>query len=91
VNRLDEDHSRALVVANMLNALPMFSVDLASVQTNMVYAETTESAADVVAKFAEHGIDMFDLADNRIRVVIHLHITDEDIEQFRAVLDRYWA
>jgi threonine aldolase len=91
VGRLEEDHNRALVVAKMLNALPMFSVDLASVQSNMVYAETTESAAEVVAKFAEHGIDMFDLADNRIRIVIHLHITDEDIEQFRAVLDRYWA
>jgi threonine aldolase len=88
---MTEDHGRALVVANMLNALPMFSVDLSSVQTNMVYAETTESAADVVAKFAEHGIDMFDLSANRIRIVIHLHITDEDIEQFRAVLNQYWS
>ena len=69
----------------------MFSVDISSVQSNMVYAETTESAAEVVAKFAEHGIDMFDLSENRIRIVIHLHITDEDIEQFQAVLDRHWA
>ena len=45
---MTEDHGRAQVVANMLNALPMFSVDLSSVQTNMVYAETTESAAEVV-------------------------------------------
>lgn len=91
VERMEHDHRRALVVANMLNRLPMFSVDISSVQSNMVYAETTESAAEVVAKFAEHGIDMFDLSENRIRIVIHLHITDEDIEQFQAVLDRHWA
>lgn len=91
VERMHDDHRRALTVANMLNELPMFSVDLASVQTNMVYAETTESAADVVAKFSEHGIDMFDLSENRIRIVIHLHITDEDIEQFGAVLNQYWG
>ena len=91
VERLGEDHQRALTVAHMLNALPMFSVDISSVQTNMVYAETTESAADVVAKFAEHGIDMFDLSANRIRIVIHLHITDEDIERFEAVLMEHWG
>ena len=68
-----------------MDELPGFSVDLATVQTNMVYAETTESAADVVAKFAAQGIDMFDLADNRIRIVVHLHITDEDIAHFGRV------
>ncbi|MEL0331120.1 MAG: GntG family PLP-dependent aldolase [Candidatus Poseidoniales archaeon] len=91
VERLAEDHRRAQTIAQMMDELPMFSVDLSSVQTNMVYAETTERAADVVAKFAAQGIDMFDLADNRIRVVVHLHITDEDVEHFRAVLNQHWA
>ena len=55
VERLAEDHRRAQTIAQMMNELPMFSVDLSSVQTNMVYAETTERAADVVAKFARPG------------------------------------
>ncbi|MGB1419532.1 MAG: threonine aldolase family protein [Poseidonia sp.] len=91
VERLAEDHRRAKTIARMMDELPMFSVDMSSVQTNMVYAETTESAADVVAKFAAQGIDMFDLADNRIRIVIHLHITDEDVAHFQAVLNQHWA
>ena len=91
VERLAEDHRRAKTIARMMNELPMFSVDMSSVQTNMVYAETTESAADVVAKFAAQGIDMFDLADNRIRIVVHLHITDEDVAHFQAVLNQHWA
>ena len=91
VERLAEDHRRAQTIARMMDELPMFSVDLSSVQTNMVYAETTESAADVVAKFAAQGIDMFDLADNRIRIVVHLHITDEDVAHFQAVLNQHWA
>ena len=91
VERLAEDHRRAQTIARMMDELPMFSVDLSSVQTNMVYAETTESAADIVAKFAAQGIDMFDLADNRIRIVVHLHITDEDVAHFQAVLNQHWA
>ena len=91
VERLAEDHRRAKTIARMMDELPMFSVDLSSVQTNMVYAETTESAADIVAKFAAQGIDMFDLADNRIRIVVHLHITDEDVAHFQAVLNQHWA
>ena len=91
VERLAEDHRRAKTIARMMDELPMFSVDMSSVQTNMVYAETTESAADVVAKFAAQGIDMFDLADNRIRIVVHLHITDEDVAHFQAVLNQHWA
>ena len=91
VERLAEDHRRAKTIARMMDELPMFSVDMSSVQTNMVYAETTESAATVVAKFAAQGIDMFDLADNRIRIVVHLHITDEDVAHFQAVLNQHWA
>ena len=91
VERLAEDHRRAKTIARMMDELPMFSVDMSSVQTNMVYAETTESAAEVVAKFAAQGIDMFDLADNRIRIVVHLHITDEDVAHFQAVLNQHWA
>ena len=91
VERLAEDHRRAKTIARMMDELPMFSVDMSSVQTNMVYAETNESAADVVAKFAAQGIDMFDLADNRIRIVVHLHITDEDVAHFQAVLNQHWA
>ena len=58
-----------------------FSVDLDAVQSNLVYVNCNIPAAEVVASLAEHGIDMFDLPYNRVRVAIHLHITDEDVER----------
>ena len=57
----------------------------------MIYAETVDPAADVVAKYAENGIDMFDLSPHRLRVVVHLHITDEDVERFTEVSTRLFG
>jgi threonine aldolase len=91
VDRLADDHRRAKRIAEMMNELPMFTVDMATVQTNMIYAETSDPAADVVAKYAENGIDMFDLSPNRLRVVVHLHITDEDVERFTEVSNRLFG
>ncbi|HII27186.1 MAG TPA: hypothetical protein HA353_02110, partial [Candidatus Poseidonia sp.] len=50
-----------------------------------------EPAADVVAKYAENGIDMFDLSSHRLRVVVHLHITDEDVKRFTEVSKRLFG
>ena len=38
-----------------------------------------------------NGVDMFDLSDNRIRVVVHLHITDEDVERFTDISQRLFG
>jgi len=61
------------------------------VQTNMVYAKTKRPAAEVVEQYAANGIDMFDLSDNRIRVVVHLHITDEDVDRFTSISQRLFG
>ena len=81
VDRLAEDHARARRVAVAIDAMDNFSVDLEAVQSNLVYVNCNIPAAEVVASLAEHGVDMFDLPYNRVRVAIHLHITDEDVER----------
>ncbi len=84
VERLVEDHARARKVAEAINAMDNFSVDLEAVQSNLVYVNCNIPAADLVVSLAEHGIDMFDLPYNRVRVAIHLHITDEDVDRIIA-------
>jgi threonine aldolase len=84
IERLEEDHVRARRVAEAINAMDNFSVDMDAVQSNLVYVNCNIPAADVVTSLAEHGIDMFDLPYNRVRVAIHLHITDEDVERIIA-------
>ena len=84
VDRLTEDHARARRVAEAIDAMENFSVDLEAVQSNLVYVNCKIPAADVVESLAEHGIDMFDLPYNRVRVAIHLHITDDAVARIIA-------
>ena len=84
IERLAEDHQRAKKVAKAINAMDNFSVDLDTVQSNLVYVNCNMPANELVTSLAEHGIDLFDLPYNRVRVAIHLHITDEDVERIIA-------
>lgn len=81
VERLSEDHIRARKVAESINSLEKFSVDLEAVQSNLVYVNCNIPASEVVSSLAKHGVDLFDLPYNRVRVAIHLHITDEDVDK----------
>ena len=45
----------------------------------MIYVQTKNPAAEVVKSLAEYEIDAFDLTPDSIRLVTHLHITDEDV------------
>jgi threonine aldolase len=81
VERIAEDHQRARRIAEAIAVMDGFDVDLSTVQTNMVYVNTEVPATEVVASLAELGIDLFDIALNTVRIVVHLHITDEDVER----------
>ena len=81
IERLAEDHAHARRLAEAVNHLQGFSVDMDAVQTNMAYIQTERPAADVMQDLAAKGIDLFDIAENSLRAVIHLHITDEDIDR----------
>lgn len=84
VERLSEDHIRARRVAEEINNMEKFSVDLDAVQSNLVYVNYSGDAKQLVEYLANFGIDMFDLPYNRVRVAIHLHITDEDVDRIIA-------
>ena len=91
VGRLRDDHRRARTIAEALNDLSAFSVDLRTVQTNMVYVDCIDLASDVVSVLAAHGVDVLDTGAHRIRFVVHLHITDDDVDQLLAVCRQEWS
>ena len=82
ISRLAEDHERAKVLANAINEIDMFSVNLDGVQTNMVYINVLGeiTAEEIVEKLAEHEVHVLALGDDLLRAVTHIHITDEDIK-----------
>jgi len=88
IDRLAEDHARARRLAEAIDAMSAYSVELEQVQTNMVYIDCKEDGADgLVASLSQHGVDTLTIDDSTIRVVTHLHITDEDIDRAIAAFD----
>ena len=81
VQRLDEDHRRAKYLAEAVNSIDGFNVNLASVETNMVYIEGDIGAKKILEKLAEQGVDVLEVGPTAVRAVVHLHITDEDVER----------
>lgn len=86
--RLADDHRRARRLAETLSELPNAEVDLASVQTNMVYFSTSAPADRWVTALAQRGVLCLALGVHRIRLVTHLDVDDEDVERaVRALKD----
>jgi len=82
-DRLAEDHARAAALAAGIPGAH-------TPQTNIVLVETDAPAAEVCEKLRSHDVWCFPVAENRLRLVTHLHITDDDVAQtiaaFEAVL-----
>lgn len=81
--RLKADHLRARRLAEALANVPGLSLDLLSVQTNMVYI-TVEgpagSAAALAAACSARGARFNAFDDKRIRLVTHHQVDDEQVE-----------
>ena len=57
-----------------------FSVELEGVQSNMVYVQCMgQNSREVARRLAELGVDVSVETDSIVRAVVHLHVTDEDI------------
>tara|TARA_R110000744_G_scaffold112531_2_gene211154 strand:+ start:812 stop:1831 length:1020 start_codon:yes stop_codon:yes gene_type:complete len=80
--KLQQDHDNAKYLANALNQLNNISVNVAQVETNMVFATFTEETdvADLVEQLKRQGILL--TTGNPMRLVTHLDINKVDIDNF---------
>ena len=82
IERLSEDHKRARRFAEALNEMPIFSIDLDTVQSNIVFIGVGKgNTKKVIADLSKEGVDILEIDDSTIRAVFHLHITDQDLEK----------
>jgi len=87
VDRLAEDHANARALAEGVSKLPGLSVDLASVQTNIVIfrverggtAASTAATAELVAGCGARKVKIHAIGSSSIRCVTHKDIDAEDI------------
>ncbi len=80
IERIKEDHSRARYLAENINSMDNYSVNLEITKTNIVFIKCNEGSDKIVKKLSDQGVDISSIDESTVRVVIHLHITDEDIE-----------
>ena len=89
IERLSKDHERAFILAEAIDSMNSFSVNLDQIQTNMVYVKCiTQDSTELVDNLSELGIDVISIDDSSIRLVTHLHITNEDVERTISAFER---
>ncbi len=89
--RLSEDHARAQRLASLLEGTPGLRLDQRGVPTNIVYLRPEHmSALDLERRAGAAGLLCFALGE-RIRLVLHQHISDEDVERAADILRRVVA
>ena len=79
-SRLVDDHANASAFAETVNESPTIKVDLESVQTNLVYFETSDADSLVEACLAA-GVSMLAVEPTMIRAVFHLGISADQARQ----------
>ncbi len=87
VERLPEDHANARRLAEGLAELPGISVDLETVQTNILFASFDGgglSGTEFVERMADRGVLCIAFDDGRVRLVTHPDVDREGIERALA-------
>ncbi|MGL5197617.1 MAG: low-specificity L-threonine aldolase [Aeromonas veronii] len=88
VTRLADDHRRAKRLAEGLAALPGIELDLSLVQSNMVFLRLREGeSAPLLAFMKDRGILFSGYGE--LRLVTHLQINDDDIEEVIDAFTEY--
>jgi threonine aldolase len=88
-DRLVEDHRNARLIAEALAELPGLELDLATVQTNMVWfgvAGLGITAFDFVSELEQRGIAASAYAGGRVRLVTHCDIGRKDVADAIEIL-----
>lgn len=76
--RIAEDHARAALLAERIARVPGLG---ARAQTNMVLVDTPSGRAAAYREaFARHGVRVLEIGPRTLRAVVHLEITDGDVE-----------
>jgi threonine aldolase len=83
VDRLAEDHKNARRLAEGIAAIRGLSIELANVQTNIIYFELASdrlTADELVTKLGKKGVKILCVGPSRLRAVTHYGVSAEDID-----------
>ena len=81
LDRLKDDHYHARKLSESIQRLNGLHISMDTVESNMVYVQTEESADKWKQQLEEHGVLCFALGENTLRLLTHLHIDEEQVER----------
>ena len=87
IDRLKDDHRRAKQLGEILSQVPEIE-SILPVETNIVIFKSGNGilSSDYVNTLAQKGIRAATFGKHQVRLVTHLDITDEHIEEFRKLM-----
>ena len=89
VNRLVKDHQHAVQIGEALSKKD-FTGKIMPIDTNIIIFEIVapNTAAEIVQKFLAKNIKMMAISPNQIRMVLHLDITEQMVQETIDVIER---
>ena len=90
VDRLEEDHKNARLLAEGISKIQGIRIDLNRVQTNIVFYDVGDlclSAEVFVSKLRENGVLALPLAENKVRMVTHRGIEGEHVKKAVGIIE----
>jgi threonine aldolase len=84
VERLAEDHANARRLAEGLAQVPGVKVDLARVETNMVFMDLVRPAGEAVTLLQKQGVLTNATGPHSVRLVCHLDVSAADVDDALA-------
>jgi len=94
VGRLLDDHRRARVLAEAIAGIPGLKVDLATVQTNIIVIDVSETELSVdrcLLLLEKQGLLVVPFGRTRMRAVTHLDIDDADVDRAILIFGKVFA
>jgi threonine aldolase len=80
IDKLSEDHKKAMKLAEAIAGIKSFNIELSTVQTNIViFSVKNGTSYAIVDKLKEQGILAIPFSDVKIRFVTHLDLSMDDI------------
>ncbi len=93
--RLVEDHAHSRLLAEAISKLPGAIIDLEAVQTNILIVELGQEAPfdgpGLAAAMKEVGVWFLPTAPRKVRLVTHLDVSREQVEEACVSIKRVWS
>jgi threonine aldolase len=89
IDRIHEDHDNAARLAQGIARIDGLSIDLARIQTNIVYFDVVAEklgAEELAKRLSARGVRVLSVGPARLRAVTHYGITAADIDQTLSAL-----